>query len=229
MVKSNFGYININKPAGPTSHDIVDHLRRITGIKKIGHAGTLDPFARGVLILGINREATKNIGKFVKLDKEYIAQIYLGAISDTYDRTGKIIKRKCGELNSENIKNTLQSFVGKQKQIPPMYSAKKIKGKKLYELARQGKEIKREPEDIEIHSIKALSFSRPVLEIKVECSGGTYIRSLAHDIGEELGCGAYLKELTRTAIGNYKIIDSVPLSGLNSDNWQSFLFDNNYI
>jgi len=224
MLDSNFGYININKPAGPTSHDIVDHLRRITGIKKIGHAGTLDPFARGVLILGISREATRNISKFVKLNKEYIAQIYLGAISDTYDRTGKIIKRECGALNLENIKNTLQSFKGKQKQIPPMFSAKKIKGKKLYELARQGKEIKREPENIEIYSIKTVSFAWPVLEIKVKCSSGTYIRSLASDIGEKLGCGAYLKKLTRTAIGNYNISDSVPLSSLNSDNWQSFLF-----
>ncbi|RLC39031.1 tRNA pseudouridine(55) synthase TruB [Candidatus Falkowbacteria bacterium] len=223
MLDSNFGYININKPAGPTSHDIVDRLRRITGIKKIGHAGTLDPFARGVLILGISREATKNISKFVKLDKEYVARIYLGAVSSTYDRTGEIIRRKHSELKLDAVNKILRGFMGKQKQIPPMFSAKKIKGKRLYKLARQGKEIEREPENIEIFSIKTVSFAWPVLEIKVKCSSGTYIRSLTHDIGEKLGCGAYLEELIRTAIGDYKIIDSVSLNSLNTDNWQSFL------
>ena len=224
MLDSNFGYININKPAGPTSHDIVDRLRRITGIKKIGHAGTLDPFARGVLILGISRKATRNISKFAKLDKEYVAEIYLGAKSDTHDKAGKIIKTKCDQRDLGSIKKAVNNFIGEQKQVPPMYSAKKIKGKKLYELARQGKEIKREPADINVYSIEIIFFKWPILKVKIKCSSGTYVRSLARDIGRKLGCGAYLKELTRTAIGKYKIEEGVTLNTLKPNNWHTFLF-----
>jgi len=254
-------YLLINKPAGPTSHDVVNRLRHITGIKKIGHAGTLDPFASGLLIIAISRESTREIDKFVKLDKEYIATIKLGAVSDTYDRTGKIeIRNRKSEIvfapparggdaiaspalsgtpamaegvgaftisnfpKLKNIKKILKSLLGKQLQTPPMYSAKKINGQKLYELARLGKEVARPASKIEIKKIKILDYQFPFLKIKVACSSGTYIRSLANDVGEKLKTGAYLEELERTKIGKYKIKKSVSLEKLTLDNWKNFTF-----
>lgn len=219
----NTGFILINKPVGPTSHDVVNILRRIIGIKKIGHAGTLDPFASGLLIMAIGREATREISKFVKLDKEYIATLHLGAVSDTYDRTGKVESVECrvlsDELKREVIIRALEKFIGKQRQVPPMYSAKKVGGKKLYELARKGVQIERKAERIEIYDIKLLKYKWPLVKIKVRCSSGTYIRSLAHDIGKALGCGAYLKELERTAIGKYSVKDAKEIAGMKEDTW----------
>lgn len=207
------GFFIINKPIGITSHDVIDKLRIITSIKKIGHAGTLDPFASGVLIVAIGRESTREISKFVKLDKEYIADIFLGAETDTYDRTGvKIFKKsKFTNLSKKKIEEILLKFLGKQKQIPPMFSAKKVGGKKLYKLARKGIKIKREPENIEIFEIKLIKYVWPLLKIKIKCSSGTYIRSLAYDIGIKLGCGGYLNELERTAIGDFKISDALDI------------------
>jgi len=218
------GFLNIYKPSGPTSHDVVNRLRKITGIKKIGHAGTLDPFASGVLICAIGRAATKEINQFVKLDKKYIAQITLGKQTNTFDRTGDFIDNNLllKNIKEIDIRKCLESFLGKQKQIPPMFSAKKIKGKKLYELARAGIEIKREKIDIEIFDIKLLKYSFPSLEILVHAISGTYIRSLASDIGRSLGYGAYLEELERTAIGNIKIEDSINLEEINKDNLPEF-------
>jgi tRNA pseudouridine55 synthase len=216
------GFYLINKPAGPTSHDIVDQLRRITGVRKIGHAGTLDPFASGLLIVAIGREATRNSSNFVKMDKTYIAKLRLGATSDTYDRTGtiKIMNEKL-RITNEEIEKTLKKFTGRQMQTPPMYSAKKVDGKKLYELARQGVEIERQPVEINVYDIEILDSITPpspsylkrgndatYLTIEVRVSSGTYIRSLAHDIGQALGCGAYLEELTRTSIGKYDLRNS---------------------
>lgn len=209
------GFLIINKPVGPTSHDIINQLRKITGIRKIGHAGTLDPFASGVLIVAVGREATKRIDKFVKLDKEYVAKLKLGAFSNTYDRTGGIKENKfeC-KPEKKNVSKVLLRFVGKQKQIPPMFSAKKVQGKKLYELARKGIEIKRRPVDIEIYNIKLLSYKWPFLKIKIKCSSGTYIRSLTDDIGKSLGTGAYLESLERTAVGKFKINKAVELNNV---------------
>jgi tRNA pseudouridine55 synthase len=212
------GFLLINKPSGPTSHDIINRLRRITGIKKIGHAGTLDPFASGLLIVAVGRESTREISKYVKLDKTYIADLHLGAISDTYDRTGTIqLKMKNEKLYNaprvkiKDIEKVLDDFVGHQKQIPPMFSAKKVNGKKLYQLARKGIEIEREPVDIEIYNIKLLNYEWPNLRIEVRVSSGTYIRSLAYDIGEKLACGAYLNELKRTSIGKHDLKDAISL------------------
>lgn len=208
-------FLLINKPKGWTSHDVVGYLRKVTGVKKIGHAGTLDPFATGLLIVGIGREATKRLDEFKSLPKTYIAMLKLGAVSDTYDSTGIIAapRRKVGtKLDSCNVnpatdkvKQTLKKFIGKQKQLPPMYSAKKIKGKKLYELARKGVEVERKPHDIEIYDIKLLEYKDQMLKIKCKVSVGTYIRALAHDIGKALGTGAYCDELERTAIGDYSV------------------------
>jgi len=221
------GFILINKPSGPTSHDVIDKLRRITGIKKIGHAGTLDPFAHGLLIVAIGREATREIDRFVKLDKEYVADLYLGATTDTYDREGKISykveSKKLKVIDKNKIKKILKKFIGKQKQVPPMYSAKKIKGKKLYELARKGIEIQREAVEIMIYELEIRSYEWPRLKIKVKCSSGTYIRSLAYDVGEVLGCGAYLEELERTAIGKLKLSEAVSVKELDDKSWENKL------
>lgn len=218
------GFILINKPAGITSHDAVDQLRKITGIKKIGHAGTLDPFATGLLILAIGRQATKQIDHFVKLDKEYIAKLKFGAISDTYDKTGKITLEQCDPIKISAIKKVLKKFTGQLQQIPPMYSAKKINGKKLYQLARQGKEIKRQPSQIIIYNIELLGYEWPFLELKIKCSSGTYIRSLAHDIGQQLNCGAYLEELKRIKIGKYNIDNAHKIENLTMKNINSYIF-----
>jgi len=232
-VEKRFGFIIINKVSGPTSHDVIDELRKIIGIRKIGHAGTLDPFASGVLICAVGREATKRIREFAEMDKEYVADIVLGKVSDTYDRTGKItISEKSGGTGQCPVgtgqcpvRTVLKEFIGKQKQLVPAYSATKVGGKKMYELARAGKKIFLPPTEIEIYDIELLKYKWPSLKIKVKCSSGTYIRTLAHDIGQKLGTGAYLKELQRTAIGDYKINRAVSLEKLNKDNWQDYLFN----
>lgn len=207
-----------------TSHDVVDVLRKITGIKKIGHGGTLDPFATGLLVLGIGRKATKMLGKFQKFDKEYLAKIKLGSTSDTYDREGKIQERKIEKIPTfEEVQSVINTFQGEIEQIPPPFSAKKIGGKKAYQFARKGILIKLKPQKIIIYEIKILRYAFPFLEIKVRCSSGTYIRSLAHDIGEKLGCGAYLEELQRTRIGKFSLKEAKNLEEINSKNWKDFL------
>ncbi len=207
------GFLFINKPPGPTSHDAIDQLRKITGIKQIGHAGTLDPFAEGLLLIGIG-EATKLLRHYVGLDKTYEATLKLGATSDTQDKTGKIqeTRHKQDTITKSKIQEVLKSFIGKQTQIPPMHSAKKIGGTRLYKLARQGKEVERKPVEIEIHNIKLLSFDKGVLKIRCRVSSGTFIRTLAEDIGKKLKTGAYLEELTRTAIGDFKLKDAVDMN-----------------
>lgn len=220
----NSGFIIINKEIGPTSHNIISRLRKITGIKKIGHAGTLDPFASGVLVVAVSREATREIDKYVKKDKKYIATLYLGATTDTYDMEGVVVtKIQLSKSKIQEVENVLSGFTGEQEQIPPMYSAKKVGGKKLYELARKGIEIERKPSKINIYSIKLLDYEWPRLKIAVHCSSGTYIRSLANDIGEKLGCGAYLESLERTAVGDFGIRQAVSTNELNKDNWREFL------
>ncbi|MFA5133544.1 MAG: tRNA pseudouridine(55) synthase TruB [Patescibacteria group bacterium] len=228
----NSGFILINKPSGPTSHDIIDRLRRITGERRIGHAGTLDPFANGLLIVAVGREATRQISDFSKLDKTYIAKLRLGATSDTQDRTGKIQLQITNEelrITEEKIKKALEKFTGPQMQTPPMYSAKKIKGKKLYELARQGIEVEREPVKINVYYIKLLELTKEDktentthLIIETRVSSGTYIRTLAHDIGQALGCGAYLEELARTEVGEHSLKDAADLEDL-KNSWEKYL------
>jgi len=215
-------FLLIDKPKDWTSHDVVAKIRNIarkeTGNKKIkvGHAGTLDPFATGLLIIGIGREATKKLDEFKALPKTYVATLKLGATSDTQDSTGAITKTQKHTTSGLNTKtpteneliDILQNFIGKQKQIPPMYSAKKVGGKKLYDLARKGIEIERQPSEIEIYDIKLLDYNYPDLKIEVDCSTGTYIRTLAYDIGEKLEIGAYCDELRRTKIGQYDVRDA---------------------
>ncbi|MFA7315074.1 MAG: tRNA pseudouridine(55) synthase TruB [Candidatus Magasanikbacteria bacterium] len=216
-------FLLIDKETEWTSNDVVAFLRgrfkRETKVKKlkIGHAGTLDPFATGLLIVGVGKEATTRLDEFKNLDKTYEATFRLGETSTTQDPEGEITKTNFfGEITLEQAQTVLDNFLGKQKQIPPMHSAKKIKGKRLYELARQGIEIKREACDIEIHHIKLLDFKYPELKMEVKCSTGTYIRQLAQDIGEALGCGAYCLELRRTRIGDYKIEDAIGVKNIDN-------------
>jgi tRNA pseudouridine55 synthase len=226
----NSGILLINKPAGPTSHDVVDQIRQITGIKKVGHAGTLDPFAEGLLVVLIGREATKRQAEFLHKNKEYIATLFMGAETDTYDKTGKII-RECGgiSLTQKEIEGVLSSFRGKILQTPPVYSAKKINGKRAYKLAREGKEIKLEPNKVNIKKLKLLNYEDPRFALQVLCSAGTYIRSLAHDIGHELGSCAYLERLIRTKSGNFDIKNAIKVAELNNKNWQKHLLTSNLL
>ena len=215
--------ILIDKPKGITSHDVVDYMRKVTGIRKIGHAGTLDPNATGLLIIGVGRESTKKLGKIAKdTTKTYLAQVYLGEIRDTDDVEGKTISKtnNVSKHTIELIKKTLNQFVGESTQIPPIFSAIKIKGKKAYQIARKGLKPKIKPRKITIHSIKLVKYQFPLLTIECRVSSGTYIRSLARDIGSKLILGAYLKNLRRTKIGDYSVKNANKMRKLNKDNWE---------
>jgi tRNA pseudouridine55 synthase len=211
------GFLLVDKPVGPTSHDIVDAARRALRTRKIGHAGTLDPFASGLLILAVGR-MTKEISKFVGLDKAYEATLRFGATSDTMDRTGAVTEQQdCAAISRDALTAALEKFRGEIDQVPPMYSAKKVGGKKLYELAREGKEIERKPVRVTIHELELVDFAWPLAKIRTRVSSGTYIRALAHDIGQALSCGAYLEELRRTAVGSYKVEDAVAPEAIAAD------------
>jgi len=218
------GLIFIKKPPKMTSHDVVERLRKITGIKKIGHSGTLDPLARGLLILGIGRKFTKKLSFFQKKDKEYIATLKLGLVSDTFDKEGKIKKIEVKKIpKKKEVENVLKSFLGEIEQRPPLFSAKKIKGQKLYQLARKGIKIKPKKEKVRIYQISILIYSFPLLKIKVKCSSGTYIRSLAFGIGKKLKTGALLQDLLRTKIGKFSLKKAIKLEKINKNNWKKFL------
>lgn len=197
------GVIPVFKEQGYTSFDVVAKLRGILGIRKIGHTGTLDPMATGVLPVCIGR-ATKLVDYLTDSDKEYEAVIKLGMVTDSYDVTGKILQDKFVSVDSDTVKEIIYSFEGEYIQVPPMYSAIKINGERLYKLARAGQTVDRKPRLCHIHRIEILSgYSLPYMRIKVKCSKGTYIRSLANDIGEKLGTGACLTELKRTKAGGF--------------------------
>jgi len=220
------GFLLIDKPVDWTSHDVVGYLRKVLGIKKIGHAGTLDPFATGLLIVGIGRGATKQLDQFKNLHKTYEATLELGATSDTQDSTGIITPYDFDTTpDIHEVEQVLKTFLGKQQQIPPMHSAKKVNGKKLYKLARKGMEIEREAHDIEIFEIKLLNYDFPELRIHVECSVGTYIRTLAYDIGLKLGTGAHCKELRRTGIGPYHIDNALSPEEITHENVEKNFFE----
>lgn len=206
-----FGFINIFKPEGMTSFDVIAKLRKVTHIKQIGHTGTLDPFAVGVLPISIGK-ATKLI-EYLPDDKAYIATVQFGADTDTYDKDGKIIKTYDKKITENDVKNILNDFRGEISQLPPIYSAIKINGKKLYEYAREGKQAEIKPRKVFISNIELMSFDKDKqsAQIKVECSKGTYIRSIAYDIGQKLNCGGYLTALERTKAGAFNLETSVKL------------------
>ncbi|PIR74731.1 MAG: tRNA pseudouridine(55) synthase TruB [Candidatus Magasanikbacteria bacterium CG10_big_fil_rev_8_21_14_0_10_47_10] len=200
----------IDKPTDWTSHDVVAFLRGRLKVKKIGHAGTLDPFATGLLIVAVGRESTKKLDTFKSMNKTYVATLRLGATSDTGDLTGAITPISAAIPTKNDIEHVLPSFLGEQDQIPPMYSAKKIGGQKLYALARKGETIERAPSRITIHAIRLLEYAYPDVIFEVVCSTGTYIRTLCGDIGAALDVGAYCNELRRTRIGEYRVEDAIP-------------------
>ena len=198
------GILLVDKAKGRTSFSLVHLLRKRLGVKKIGHAGTLDPFATGVMVLLIGRNFTRLSDQFLCNDKEYEAEVYLGASTDTFDSEGKISSQSSEVPSLESIMKALENFQGEVEQIPPMFSAKKKQGKKLYELARKGLEVEREPVKIQLQT-HFISYSYPFLRLRIACSKGTYIRSIAHDLGGMLGCGAHLTNLRRTRSGIFTL------------------------
>ena len=204
----------IDKPKGVTSHDVVDVIRKYSKERRVGHAGTLDPNATGLLIVGVGREDTKKLGSLTKdTTKTYIAEIVLGEARDTDDVEGKVIERddKLQNIEKRKIEEVLNSFVGKQMQTPPAYSAIKLNGKKAYELARKGQTVRLEPREIEVFEARLLSYDFPTLSVEFHVSSGTYIRSLARDIAKKLGTVGYLSNLRRTKIGDYSIEEAKQL------------------
>lgn len=200
----------IDKPSGITSFDVIRQLRRKYGIRKMGHAGTLDPLATGLLIIGVG-EATKELSRYMGLAKEYEVLIEFGKVSTTYDGDGRIqdtgyrIQGGNREIEREKFKEVLKQFMGEIPQMPPQFSAKRVNGRRAYDLARRGEQAALKPVKVFIENIEILEWNWPFARLRVRCGKGTYIRSLAHDLGEALGCGGYVKELRRTRIGEFRV------------------------
>jgi len=209
------GILVVNKPQGWTSHDVVARVRRLTHQKRVGHAGTLDPMATGVLLVCLGR-ATRVAEYLMASDKTYRAVVRLGVETDTYDAEGQVVATRPVDVDESALRGALQKFVGEIDQVPPMYSALKREGKPLYKLARQGVEVERAARRVTIHDITLREFMSPDVTIDVRCSPGTYIRSLAHDVGAALrgACGAHLTALTRLASGSFTLDDAVRLEDL---------------
>jgi tRNA pseudouridine55 synthase len=208
------GVLIVDKPEGKTSFDVVAEVRRLLKIRKAGHTGTLDPMATGVLPLCLG-DATRLVPFLTDGDKQYEAEVRLGAATDTQDRTGRIVaEAPVGELSRERLLEALASLRGEIAQIPPMYSAIRVNGQRLYELARQGKEIERAARPVVVHEIALLGFEPPLFRMRVRCSKGTYVRTLAHDAGARLGCHAHLTALRRTASGPFGLEQALPLAEL---------------
>lgn len=204
------GVINIYKEAGYTSHDVVAKLRGILKQKKIGHTGTLDPQAQGVLPVCLGK-GTKLCDLLADHDKEYEAVLRLGITTDTQDMEGNVLQESSVQVSEEEVRTCILSFQGEQMQVPPMYSALKVNGKKLYELAREGKVVERKARPVTFHKIEVLWVKLPNVKIRVQCSKGTYIRTLCNDIGEKLGCGGCMEELLRTRVERFALEDAVKL------------------
>lgn len=209
-----FGFLNIYKPKGLTSHDVVARLRKITKVRQIGHTGTLDPFATGVLPICIGK-ATRLI-EYLDDDKEYLATVQFGKNTATYDLEGEITATFDKKVTEEDVKNALKDFEGEISQIPPIYSAIKVNGKKLYDYARQGQDIEIKPRKVTISKIELKEFDKTPqsAKITVACSKGTYIRSIAYDLGAKLGCGGYLTALERTQAGKFQVNTAIKLEDL---------------
>ena len=209
------GIINVYKEKGFTSFDVVAKLRGILKTKKIGHTGTLDPDAEGVLPVCIGR-ATKVCDILTDKDKVYEAVMLLGVETDTQDTSGEILKELPVTVSEECVKEAIRSFVGDYAQVPPMYSALKVNGKKLYELAREGKTVERKARNVQIFSIEILEMNLPRVRMSVHCSKGTYIRTLCHDIGQKLGCGGCMEKLLRTKVGVFELQDTLKLAEIDA-------------
>lgn len=214
------GVLNVHKVAGPTSHDVVDKVRRIFGQRRVGHAGTLDPMATGVLVVCLG-QATRLVEYLSSYDKEYRANLRLGVATDTQDSTGTILgQADASHVTRDTLERSAEAFVGDIRQVPPMVSAVKHNGRRLYELAREGKTVERAARTVRVYSIDVADFRpgrRAEAEIVVRCSGGTYIRTLCADIGDALGCGAVMTALTRTRVGRFALDSAVEVERLAED------------
>ena len=218
------GIIFVNKPGGITSHDVVDCARKKLGIRRIGHAGTLDPLAQGLLILLVGR-ATKLFPRFAGFDKEYLGELKLGEVTTTGDSQGDTLRTAdYTSIGEEDLKKAFSLFRGEIEQVPPMVSALRIGGKRLYRLARKGIEVERPARRIKIHDLKILNINIPLVEFLVHCSKGTYVRKLAEDIGEALGCGAHVTKIKRVSIGPFKIDQAIELDEINESHLQKITF-----
>jgi tRNA pseudouridine55 synthase len=217
------GILIVDKPGGMTSHDVVDFIRRRFRLKKVGHAGTLDPLATGILVILVGK-ATKLSGALMNKDKEYEVEMTLGKRTDTGDADGKAILENmdCSGVTKAMIEEALAKFSGEILQVPPMMSAIKYKGKKLYELARQGIEIERAARHVNIKALSLIEFKTPRAGLRIRCSKGTYVRVLCDDIGLHLGCGAYVSQIKRTASGDFTIEEAIPLEKLRTVTRQEF-------
>ena len=221
-----FGFIIVDKPVGPTSHNIVTLVRRGTGVRKVGHAGTLDPRASGVLVLCLG-PATRLSEYLSTSSKRYQAVVRFGTATQTYDAEGPVLRQTEAVPTLEEIQAVLPEFRGEIEQVPPPFSAIKVRGKKAYELARAGQDVQLEPRMVTIHLLKVLEYQPPDLLLDVECTAGTYIRSLAHDLGARVSTGAYLANLRRTRAGPFSLEDAVPLPklevGFLTNKWKRYL------
>lgn len=205
------GILIIDKPSGITSHDVVTFVRRKLNIKRVGHAGTLDPLATGVLVVLVG-QATKLFNQFVSFDKAYLATLKLGTTTTTADIEGKLIaEQSCQHINPEQIEKAFSQFVGVLDQLPPMVSAVKVKGQRLYKLARSGIQVQREPRRVRVDRLEIQEVVLPYVKFYLECSKGTYVRTLAEDIGETLGCGACISQIQRTRVGPFFIHEAISL------------------
>ena len=224
---SPYGILVLDKPLGISSMEAVRRIKRASGTRKVGHGGTLDPMATGVILVCLGR-ATRVVEYILDSSKEYIGEVCLGISTDSYDSEGEITSRSDPSgVTIEEVEDVLGRFLGEIKQTPPMFSALKRQGKRLYELARQGIEVEREPRSMTVHSIQLEDWKPPVATVHIECSRGFYMRSLAHDIGVQLGCGAHLKSLTRTRTGQFRIADAVSIetaqSSFENGSWPELL------
>jgi tRNA pseudouridine55 synthase len=220
------GVIVVDKPVGLTSHDVVQIVRKGTNIRRAGHTGTLDPRASGVLVILIGPAV--RLSEYVSAsDKRYQAIIRLGTTTDTYDADGRVTSSAPVNITEEQFETALKQFIGEIEQVPPPYSAVKVKGRKAYEMAREGEEVDLQPRKIQVYNLELLEWAPPEAVIDVYCSSGTYVRSLAHDLGLSLGCGAYLVGLRRTKSGRFTLRDAVPLRKLReafeAGNWYQYL------
>ena len=227
------GILNINKPGGSTSFSMVSLVRRLSGQRRVGHAGTLDPIADGVLPVCIGK-GTRVVEFLLEAHKSYRAVIELGKTTDSHDADGKITSEAdCSLISRSQLERALDSFRGEIQQTPPMFSAIKHNGQRLYQLAREGITVERESRPATIYNLELIDFQLPLVTLEVECSRGTYIRSLAHDLGELLGCGAYIKELTRTRYGAFDIKDAVSPQQLeeafSGNGWQKLVYPVDYV
>lgn len=208
------GILLVDKPSGITSHDVVDRVRRLFHMKRVGHAGTLDPMATGLMLILVGK-ATKVSQYLMSMDKEYAGTLKLGEETDSQDADGEVLVRKeVPELAEDIVRAEMKAFMGDQYQTPPMFSAKKVNGQPLYKLARKGKTIAREPRVIHISRFEMTAFSAPEISFLVACSKGAYVRTLAHDLGQKLGCGAHLNALRRTGVGKFRIEEADTLEVL---------------